>query len=135
MGLHVRDCNSIEKWMTWGRPLDSIKSQTYLSMTPSYFSIDLWSYQLGNQCLLGQLHFNVFFRTLYLDSIETHVFTPIEKHLFGSTSGPAFFIEQDPQYPQYSTAFERLMALNSIELTPCIWTFFPYLSQFYRVKK
>ena len=93
----------------------------YLSITPSIFSIDSWSYQLGNQCLPRELHFHVFLRTLYLDSIEYQVLTPtpVREYL-----GTCIIIDQNPQYSQFSTAFDRPMALNSIELNLCVWTLF-----------
>ena len=147
MALHVRDCNSIEidvlfqlfefktplipRIRNWDCSKEPWGMDSYLSMTPLFFSMDLWSYQLGNQCLPGQLHFYAFFRTLYLDSIETKFLTPIDKHLFDGTSGSAFYRARSSMLP----AFDRLMVLNSIELTRCFWTLFPYHSQFYRVKK
>ena len=52
---------------------------------------------------------------IHLDSIESHFLTPIEKRLFDGTSGPAFYRAKS----SLLAAFDRLMALNSIELTPC----------------
>ena len=73
----------------------------------------------------------MFGSSTHLNSIETYFLNPIEKHLFRGTSGPSLYRARSSMF----TVFYRLMALNSVELTPCFWTLFLYPSHFYRINK
>ena len=48
------------------------------------------------------------------DGTSTNSSTPVQEYL-----GTCIFIDKNHQYSQLSTAFDRLMALNSIELNLC----------------
>ena len=115
-------------WTTFGHYKIT---DSYLSMTP-FFLYKFVVLPTGESMPSWTVVFLCFLQNLVpWFYIETNFLTPIEKHLFDGTSGPAFYRAKSSMF----AAFHRLMALHSIELTPCFWTLFLYHSQFYGVKK